>query len=222
MTNNLCATEGCGRQGTVRFERGGVGSDYCPGCAASIEVLFRNDRPIMLSEVRKVIYRIAGQLKGQIPEQVFWGLADSIESHSLASPSPQPVAEAVAWQRRLMNPVDDVNGHKTGVWGAWKECSAEQAAYAMTTGGVEGFAPIRAEARPLFTSPQPEGLGMNRNQLIRMIMLEIQGHDFGHETPAQFGEQGTNFTTTMAQIDLLEKCCGAAADRILSSLQPKE
>jgi hypothetical protein len=89
-----CATEGCDNAGTERFEAGGVGSVYCPGCAASIEVLFRNDRPVMLSEVRKVIYRIAGQLKGQIPEQVFWGLADSIESHALASP-PSPAEVTV-------------------------------------------------------------------------------------------------------------------------------
>lgn len=34
-----CATEGCGGQPTWRLEAGGVGSDYCPGCKAKIEML---------------------------------------------------------------------------------------------------------------------------------------------------------------------------------------
>lgn len=32
-----CATEGCGGQPTARLEVGGVGSNYCCGCRASIE-----------------------------------------------------------------------------------------------------------------------------------------------------------------------------------------
>jgi hypothetical protein len=64
-----------------------------------------------------------------------------------------------------------------------------------------------------------DGLGtVSVKQISKMIMLEIQGHDFGHEVPAQFGETETMFRTSSAQIDLLEKCCNAAADRVLSCL----
>lgn len=34
-----CATEGCAKTATVRFERGGVGSDYCYGCYMRIQAL---------------------------------------------------------------------------------------------------------------------------------------------------------------------------------------
>jgi hypothetical protein len=34
-----CATEGCGGQPTMRLEAGGVGSNYCSGCAAKIRGL---------------------------------------------------------------------------------------------------------------------------------------------------------------------------------------
>lgn len=34
-----CATEGCEQTATVRFERGGVGSDYCHGCYMRIQTL---------------------------------------------------------------------------------------------------------------------------------------------------------------------------------------
>lgn len=36
-----CASEGCGGQPTYRLESGGVGSDYCSGCKATIERLER-------------------------------------------------------------------------------------------------------------------------------------------------------------------------------------
>lgn len=32
-----CTTDGCGGQPTSRLEAGGVGSDYCSGCRATIE-----------------------------------------------------------------------------------------------------------------------------------------------------------------------------------------
>lgn len=38
-TARLCATDGCERAGTQYFERGGVGSHYCPECIARIEAL---------------------------------------------------------------------------------------------------------------------------------------------------------------------------------------
>lgn len=34
-----CATEGCAQAATVRFERGGVGSDYCHDCYMCIQAL---------------------------------------------------------------------------------------------------------------------------------------------------------------------------------------
>lgn len=34
-----CATEHCGGQPTERMEGGGVGSNYCSGCAASIKAI---------------------------------------------------------------------------------------------------------------------------------------------------------------------------------------
>lgn len=34
-----CATEGCAQTATVRFERGGVGSDYCRDCYMRIQSL---------------------------------------------------------------------------------------------------------------------------------------------------------------------------------------
>lgn len=36
---HYCATEGCGRQATVWFERGGVGSHYCRKCYMRIQAL---------------------------------------------------------------------------------------------------------------------------------------------------------------------------------------
>lgn len=73
-------------------------------------------------------------------------------------------------------------------------------------------------ARRHFSTDGGEVKGLERQQIAEMIMLEIQGHDFGHEVPAQFGETETTFRTSGAQIDLLDKCCGAAADRILAAL----
>lgn len=34
-----CATDGCGGQPTLRLEAGGIGSDYCSGCAFKIKQL---------------------------------------------------------------------------------------------------------------------------------------------------------------------------------------
>jgi hypothetical protein len=34
-----CATEGCEQTATVRFERGGVGSDYCRDCYMRVQAL---------------------------------------------------------------------------------------------------------------------------------------------------------------------------------------
>lgn len=34
-----CASEGCGKPATIRFERGGVGSDYCRACYLRIQAI---------------------------------------------------------------------------------------------------------------------------------------------------------------------------------------
>jgi len=34
-----CATEGCGKRATVRFERSGVGTHYCVGCYMRVQAL---------------------------------------------------------------------------------------------------------------------------------------------------------------------------------------
>lgn len=38
-----CATEGCDRPATVRFERGGVGSEYCYPCYLKVQALAQED-----------------------------------------------------------------------------------------------------------------------------------------------------------------------------------
>jgi hypothetical protein len=63
-------------------------------------------------------------------------------------------SEPVAWQRRLMNPTESLPGSPAGTWGAWHECTPEQASFAMEHGGVDGFGDkLRAEVRDLYTSP---------------------------------------------------------------------
>lgn len=63
--------------------------------------------------------------------------------------------EAVGWQRRLKK--EDANGCPAGTWSAWKECSAEQASYALEYGTVDGFPDyLKAEARPIYAAPTSE------------------------------------------------------------------
>lgn len=49
----------------------------------------------------------------------------------------------VAWQRRLRSEFKPE-------WTTWKECSEEQALYALKHGHPEGFGPVQAEVRPLY------------------------------------------------------------------------
>ncbi len=71
-------------------------------------------------------------------------------------PAPSEDGEAVAWQRRLMNPTEDISGIPAGQWGAWKECTPEQAAYAIEFGIVEGFGDrLMAQARPVYAVTPP-------------------------------------------------------------------
>jgi hypothetical protein len=53
----------------------------------------------------------------------------------------------------------------------------------------------------------------DRRAIAKAIMLEMQCHDFG--TRLDSGD----FRCSSAQIDLLEACCNAAADRVIA-LQP--
>ena len=42
-----CTFEGCGGQPTYRLEVGGVGSNYCSGCRATIEGAIEAERTLM-------------------------------------------------------------------------------------------------------------------------------------------------------------------------------
>lgn len=67
------------------------------------------------------------------------------------NPRPAAATEPVAWQRRLMNTEQTINNVAAGTWGDWKECTPDQAMFALRWGRVEGFpAYLKAEARPLF------------------------------------------------------------------------
>lgn len=47
-----CATEDCARQATVRFERGGIGSDYCHDCYMRIQHLTAPERDEALDKLQ--------------------------------------------------------------------------------------------------------------------------------------------------------------------------
>lgn len=68
----------------------------------------------------------------------------------------------------------------------------------------------------LYTHPAPqEAVGVKA--VGKMIMLEMQGHDFG------YSEANGDFTCTVAQIGDLERCCNAAATLAsLPALTPQE
>lgn len=53
IPTNQCATDGCYRTGTERFEAGGVGSIYCPDCAATIRQIKEATTPPAQTETEK-------------------------------------------------------------------------------------------------------------------------------------------------------------------------
>lgn len=61
-----CATEGCGGQPTKRLEAGGVGSNYCSGCAAKITALPATALPDGMEVEGRDIYECANQLMGYV------------------------------------------------------------------------------------------------------------------------------------------------------------
>lgn len=62
-----CATEGCGGQPTARLEAGGVGSNYCSGCAASIRALTERQGEAHPDDI--AVDRFAGAMKTKLAKK---------------------------------------------------------------------------------------------------------------------------------------------------------